>query len=222
MKKVLVACIGIILLSGCASQSFDPNRYSGFLTQAHYEKLKTAKLPSNQIVYRYISLDFDPQNYDKVIIEPVVAFPKPKPTENVSEETLLTLQSKLTQLLKDEVNKVIPVTNTEGEGVLRVEIAITGVDISDEGLAFYEYIPTALVLAGASKVTGIRDQDVKVFLEGKVTDSVTNEVLAAGVREISGEELENAREKLQAEQLNEGLLGAGKDLASVMKKLLGR
>lgn len=222
MKTFLLTASLLFLLSACAQQSVTPSHYSGFLTETYYEKLKTVHAPSDKIIYRYISPTFDPKKYHHALIEPVIAFPKPQPTEQVSLETLHTLQTKLTRLLEDEVNEVIPVTRTPGEGVFRIEVAITGVDISGKGLAIYEYIPTALVAAGVSTVTGIRDQEVKLFIEGKVTDSMTHEVLAAGIREIAGEELENAREKLQAQQLNEGLLGAGQDLASVMKKLFGK
>jgi hypothetical protein len=54
------------------------------------------------------------------------------------------------------------------------------------------------VWAIATTATGHRDQEVHVFLEAKVTDSMTGETLVALVREIEGKKmLKNKEQQLQ-------------------------
>jgi hypothetical protein len=59
--------------------------------------------------------------------------------------------------------------------------------------------------ADVNKAAGGRDREVKLYLEGRVTDSVTDEVLMVGISELRGEDLENAKTKLEAKQLNHGM-----------------
>jgi len=221
MKNCIYLVILLATLSGCASQKGN-DQFSGFLTERYYDKLSKIKSPSDEIIFRYISPDFEPTKYKHAIVEPITAYPKPKPTEKVSKETLLTLQSKLTTLIENSLPDSLSLVKDAGPDVLRIQIVITAVNIADKKLAAYEYIPTALVLAEASKAAGFRDQSVKLFLEGKVTDTATNEVLAVGVREIKGEDLENAKSKLQANELNKGLTKAGKEFLSVFNKTVSK
>ncbi|MCM2679594.1 DUF3313 domain-containing protein [Echinimonas agarilytica] len=215
----LVAAAAVVM-AGCASTSSPaPQKNSGFLTETYYDKLASVQAPEDQVVYRFIAPGFDKSAYHHAIITPVTVFPKPQPTEQISMEMMLTLQGKLTRLIEDAMASAIPITNTSAPGVLRVEMAITGISISNEDLAPYEYLPFALVAAGVNSAAGGRDQEVKLFLETKLTDSVSGDVLAVGVREISGEDLENVKEKLQAQHLNQGLEDAGKDMARAIKEM---
>lgn len=60
-----------------------------------------AEKPSDQIDFRYIAPGFKPANYHHVLVDPGAAFPKPEPTAQVSMDTLLNLQAKLTRLFED-------------------------------------------------------------------------------------------------------------------------
>lgn len=219
--KCVGVCMCLLLLAGCASQSLSPKQFSGFLSQQHYSKLGRIAVPSDQTAYRYISPDFVPANYSSVMVEPVIAFPKPEPTSQVSIQTLLTLQSKLTRLLEDSMSQVLPLARSANPGVIRLQTAITGVNVSTKGLAIYEYIPIALIAASVNTAAGGRDQQVRLFIEMQAVDAVSNEVLAVGVREISGDDLENVKSKLEAQQLNKGLKAAGTDMVAAMQELFG-
>ena len=130
---------------------------------------------------------------------------------------MISLQAKLTTLLENGFSKVLPIARTPGEGVLRFQTAITGVNVSAKDLEPYEYIPFALIAAGVNTAAGGRDQEVKLFLEGRFVYSVTNEVHAVGIRRISVEDLENVKARLQADQLNEGLNTAANDMVKALK-----
>ena len=66
---------------------------------------------------------------------------------------------------------------------------------------------------------GGRDQEVKLYLEGRLVDSATNRVMAIGIRQINGEDLENANAMLQAQQLNKGFKAAANDFVTTLKRL---
>lgn len=218
MKYSYAALVLCLVIGGCASQP----QNSGYLSTQEYSLISKAEMPSGQQVYRYVTDDFNANNYHHVIAEPVQIHPKPQATQNVSLKTLNTLQEKMSWLVKNRLSKVVPLTNTAGKGVMRVEAAITGVHVSAKDLAVYEYIPIALVAASVSTASGIRDQQVKLYLEGKVTDSVTGKLLAVSVREIPGEALAGAKSKLEIQQLNKGLADAGNDLTLSLQQLFNR
>ncbi|BFM14768.1 DUF3313 domain-containing protein [Maricurvus nonylphenolicus] len=217
--KILWITLIVIALSSCASQKKLEDSFSGFISQTHYEKLSRVESLSDQVVFRYIAPDFKPANYTHVIVDPVIAYPEPQPTEQVSMEMLRDIQARLTRLLEDSMSEALKLSQSSGEGVLRLQVAITGVNISDKSLAVYEYIPVAMIAAGASKAAGARDQQVRLFMEGRVVDTETGVVQAVGIREIKGDDLENVKAKLQAQQLNQGFKDAGEDMAAVIKKI---
>ncbi len=222
MIRKLIAISCLAALAGCASQDIPKERYSGFLSERYYEKLAKVESPSDQVVFRFISPNFKADNYHHIQVDPVIAYPKPQATENVSMDVLITLQAKLTRLIEDSISEALPLSQTSGPGVLRAQAAITGVDVSNTGLKAYEYIPIAMIAAGANTAAGGRDQAVRLFLESRMVDSVSGEVMMVGIREIRGEDLENVKTKLEAQQLNQGLTTAGKDIVAAMKKLFNK
>ena len=219
MNRLFVVTVITAMITACASSSPSLEKTnSGFLTQRYYDQLAQIKTTDDQIVYRYVSPSFDASKYKKAIVEPVIAYPEPQPTEQVSKETLETLERELTRLLGDSLSEVLALTGTPGPDVLRLELAITGINISDKPLEGYQYIPIALIATEASG----RAQQVQLFLEGRVTDSVTKEVQAVSTRELTGEDLKNAKSKLEAKQLNQGMEAAAKDWLATFKSLFDK
>ena len=56
----------------------------------------------------------------------------------------------------------------------------------------------------------------------QAVDAVSDQVLMVGVREISGEDLKNITSKLEANQLNEGMVAAGGDMVSALSETFGQ
>ncbi|MNC66782.1 hypothetical protein D3C75_1172190 [compost metagenome] len=80
-------------------------------------------------------------------------------------------------------------------------------------------IPIALVAAGISTATGIRDQDTSVATEAAFLDGSTNEVVAAVVRKGAGAELDNSSQIMQASDARAVLDGWAKDMVSSFQAL---
>lgn len=219
MKLLLLPVLLAFVLTGCVQQSTKPDssEYSGYLYSNQYSRMKPIKTQSGQPVYRYTSPEFRPGDYQHVIVEKTTTYPRAQPVNNISAQDIATLEAKLTQTIEQSMATALKLTNTPGKGVLRIESAITGIKVTDKELAAYEYIPVAFLVASVTKQTGHRDQMVKLYLESRVTDSFTNEVVALGLREIRGEDLSDADTQLKAEHLNTGLTNAANDMVASLK-----
>jgi hypothetical protein len=79
--------------------------------------------------------------------------------------------------------------------------AITAVDVSAEGLKFYEVIPIALVLAAANTAAGTRDESTDIYVEMQALDGATSKPVAEIVRKGTGLSLENDSTQLTVKDL---------------------
>lgn len=192
---MLTACAG----SGPSSSASGDIPRSGYL--GDYSMLTKAPGDYQGETLRWINPAMVKGKYKKIIIHPVVFYPTPKEGSQVKQENLDKISAYLTNQLMQEVSKSYQLANTPGEDTLDFKLAVTGVATSIEGLKAYEVVPVALVLAGASTALGYRDKVVTVSVEGILTDSMTNEVMAKGLRQGVGESLTDDKQQLQVEHV---------------------
>lgn len=168
---------------------------------------------------RWIKSGVNANSYSSIFIEPSQLYPKPQPTEKIPQQTLQGITQYYDQALKTQFSKYLPLATSPGPGVLIVRPAITGVSAKTKGLRPYEVIPIALVAAGISTATGIRDQDTSVATEAAFIDGQTNEVVAEVVRKGAGTDLENSSQVMQAKDARAVLDGWAKDMATSYQSL---
>jgi hypothetical protein len=188
-------CALALALSGCSSNEVSPDEYSGFLKD--YKVLKKAESPSGAPVLRWIQPGVDANRFTSVYIEPSQFYPQPQPTEKLPANTLRGITQSYDQALKTAFATVLPLADAPGPNVLVVRAAITAVSASNKGLRPYEVIPVALVAAGVSVATGIRDQDTSVATEAAFLDAGNGDVVAEVVRKGAGYELDNSAQVLK-------------------------
>ncbi len=183
-KGMMVVAV-VALIGGCASGKVaEEAQYSGFLKD--YSQLRQEKDASGQPVLRYISPKLSamraPESHPRLLIDPVVYYPAPRPTAQVSAATLGQVRDYFDRVLREKLGAVMPLTDKPGPGVVRLRVALTAVASEKAGLAPYEYIPIALVVAGAQAATGSRAGEAAVYTEMELDDSVTGERLGAAVK----------------------------------------
>lgn len=173
-----------VALAGCATQA--PQQHSGFL--GDYSQLQQTTDADGNPVARAINPNFNPKNYNAVLLDPVIFYPEPQPTADMSQASLDGLRAYLNQSLQTQMGKVVRVTNQAGPGVLRVRVAITSLTTAEADRKAYQYIPIAFVIsAGRNAVEG-KPEESKLFVEIEVTDSVTGQRMMSAVRSGSGEQ----------------------------------
>ncbi len=122
--------------------------------------------------------------------------------------------------MKEKMGAVMTLANEPGPQTLRVQAAITGVEIKTEGMKAYEVVPVAAIFGGVKALTGNRAREVHVYLEVKLTDSESGDLLGAVVRRIDGEELKNKKEQLELAHLQPDLDTAATDASDAMSGML--
>lgn len=210
-------CLSSLLLSGCASKYVESDQYSGFLKD--YSILKEEKSPTGAPVMRWIKPGVNANDYTSVYIEPSQLYPRPQPTEKIPQATLQGITQYYDQALKTQFSKVLPLATSPGSGVLVVRPAITAVSASTKGLRPYEVIPIALLAAGISTATGIRDQDTSVATEAAFIDGSNNQLVAEVVRKGAGAELDNSSQVMQAKDARAVLDGWAQDMVKSFQAL---
>lgn len=187
-----------VLVAGCATPP--PEHFSGYL--GDYSKLESVKGEQGDEIRRWVSPDLKKGEYLKLMVDPVVFFPPAKAMPQVSAETLRQIGAYTNEAMRREMGKSFLLVNQAGPGVARLQVAFTGVTTETEGLAPYEYIPIAAIVAGAQEATGTRSREPAIQVEMQLTDSLTNERLAAAVRRAKAKPiLKNDKEQLTLDMM---------------------
>ncbi|MFO1408063.1 MAG: DUF3313 domain-containing protein [Steroidobacteraceae bacterium] len=208
-----------LTLAGPAARAADPPN-SGFLPD--YSRLEPVKTKLGKEADRWLSPQLTRENYHAIIIEPVVFYPTPEPTEQVPQKTLDDITSYLTNTLRDVVFKDVPQVGAPGPGVAKLQVAVTAVAVGSTGMKPYEFIPAALVFSTAMRAAGQRSQDVAISVEALMTDSVSGDPLAMVVRHGSGDQLKNAKTALTLEQLRSRIDQWAKTASEMVGQRLSR
>jgi len=188
--RLLCAAVCCLMLPAMAAPLSAKEKTSGFLSDD--SGLEKEKDPAGRTRRVWISPRLTATNDHKVILAPVAFYPGPKPTEAVPQKTLDDILHYIDTRLGAAVRAAIPMVDDPGPGVIRARMAITAV-AEKKGLKPYEYIPVAMIAAGAKEAAGVRKHDVELFVEAEIIDSVTGEPLARGVRRT--EEVKRAGRK---------------------------
>ena len=197
-KLLNVLAFAGLLIAGCATPP--PEHFSGYL--GDYSKLESVKGEQGDEIRRWVSPKLQKGEYLKLMVDPVVFFPQAKATSQVSEETLRQIGAYTNEAMRREMGKSFLLVNQAGPGVARLQVAFTGVTTETEGLAPYEYIPIAAIVAGAQEATGTRSREPAIQVEMQLTDSLTNERLAAAVRRAKAKPiLKNDKEQLTLDMM---------------------
>lgn len=220
MKKLtgFFTIILALIISGCASNHVvEEEQYSGYL--ADYSKLQQEETVSGGMTLRWVSEKLTAEDYHSVIFDKTILYPQPKPTEQVSEALLIQFSKSIDNALSSAARGAYQVVAQPGEGVLRIRPAITGVEQSSEGMSAIDILPVAMIFNLGKAATGASEQDVTVFLEVSVTDSLTGELLATVVRKGEGAQLENHQEQLTMTHLKEMIQNWQQDAADIFTRL---
>lgn len=185
--------VASVLIAFFSHSVLAEKEFAGFLGKKYYDQMEKVKTDSGLKVMRWVSPKFSSDDYDTALVDDVVFYPKAEPSELVSQELLDDMQAYLTKQLKSRIANKVTLVEQPQKGAVRVSAALTGVKTDNENMKPWEIVPVAAVIGIAQAASGHRDQDVHVFLEVKVSDSVSGEVLVAIARELQGKELKNKK-----------------------------
>jgi hypothetical protein len=187
--RSIVAKAGVVLLAVIlGGWTTRPDAQdSGFLRD--YSSLQETKDAQAKSIRAWKSPKLTPEHYNAVLLDPLVFYPEPRPSEHVSAETLQQILAYANDVYKQSLSRNFRVVDRAGPGVLRIRVAFTSVAAQGEGLKPYQLIPVAFLATMASRAAKGVPQRAFIVLETEGTDSVTGELLGLRVRVGTGERL---------------------------------
>ncbi|WP_234262333.1 DUF3313 domain-containing protein [Klebsiella aerogenes] len=195
----IVILSGALALAGCTSKITQPEKYSGFLKD--YSDLKEMSTPSGEPELRWVDPNFNPANYDNIVYNPITYYPEPRMSTQVGKQALDRIRQYTDMQIKTAIAQRKPLVTQPGPRSLIFRGAITGVDLSKQGLQFYEVIPAALLVAGLETVTGHRTAETRLYFEAELIDARTHKPVFKAVRKGEGKDLPNQNVPLTKETL---------------------
>ncbi len=215
----LVLCFPLLMIEPVLAEPEDDEiPRSGFLPDDVYDRLQNIETNKEVKARRWIGPQLNLTNYKKVMIDEVVMYPEPEPNERVSAETIDAINEFTTRILRDKVGEVLNLAWESGPEVLRMRSALTGFHIETEGMKAYEVLPVTAIFGAAKAMSGTRDQDVWLFYETRFEDSVSGELVGAGMRAVKGDQLKGKKDKLSLEHMKESLNAATDEGSDVFQE----
>jgi hypothetical protein len=220
-RKVFAGVVfSSLLLAGCVSQVTEQSQYSGFLP--NYDGLQEVTTPSGAKVLRWMAPGFTPGAYNAVVFKQLELYPAPAPSDRVDLNTLEELQRYTSLSAKNVLSQkflVVPDLKAvpAGSRSLIMNVAITGVSASNEGMKWYEVVPVAAVVGGVSAATGHRDQNTELYLEADIIDASSGLPVVKVVRKVFGETLKNDSQPITANDFKAAIKGVSDDLSMLIK-----
>jgi hypothetical protein len=187
VAMLLSACA---LLAACSQtpERLEKEQFSGFLgTYSSLEEYEDDLGPAWRWLSPKLTDGLATGQYNSIYVDDIGYYPAPRSNEAVSSKTLIEIAHYFTKNIRAAIGSEMKLLDKPAKGAVRMQIAITGVSADAEVLKNYKYNPVSRVFGGKS---------VRIYIETKVTDATTGELLGLAVREGFGDVSANKNEKL--------------------------
>ncbi len=130
MKQSIAGKLGIILVSagmavGLPATAGAQDQDSGFLRD--YARLQETKDAAGNTIRAWASPKLAPDNYNAIMLDPLIFYPEPRPSERVSAQALDQILNYTNDVLRQSMGARFKLVNTPGPGVARIRAAFSGV-----------------------------------------------------------------------------------------------
>jgi len=160
---------------------------SGFLP--NYKVMQPVdNTPKDIRAWRYLKPGLFISSYTAVMIEPVYLNHR-EYTKEITPEVIAQTKKILEEAIRQAVSRRgdIKIVNQPGPGVLRVAVAITGAEISADGLRPWNFTPISLAANANTYAAGVNSRTPALVMENRITDSQSREFIAGDMVAVQGE-----------------------------------
>ena len=178
LSMVLVASF---YLAGCAGTTGGPNSaqpvtHSGFLSD--YSKLRPVE--GREGTQRYINRAANLRQYSKLYIDPVQIFVNTDMHKGVQPDAMKRITDSFHKAFSDAVTPGYKIVSAPGPDVLRVRLAITGVQAISPPLGVTDFIPIKAIYNAGRAAAGEAPRLAELTAEVEVLDG-QNQIVASAV-----------------------------------------
>ena len=160
---------------------------SGFLP--NYKVMQPVdNTPKDIRAWRYLKPGLFISSYTAVMIEPVYLNQR-EYTKEITPEVITQTKKILEEAIRQAVLRRgdIKIVNQPGPGVLRVAVAITGAEISADGLRPWNFTPIGLAANANTYAASVNSRTPALVMENRITDSQSREFIAGDMVAVRGE-----------------------------------
>lgn len=192
IKNGLYAALAITIASLAACSSgpklmTEKIPESGFLP--NYKVMQPVdNTPKDIRAWRYLKPGLFVSSYTAVMIEPVYLNHR-EYTKEITPEVITQTKKILEEAIRQAVSRRgdIKIVNQPGPGVLRVAVAITGAEISADGLRPWNFTPIGLAANANTYAASVNSRTPALVMENRITDSQSREFIAGDMVAVQGE-----------------------------------
>jgi hypothetical protein len=144
--------------------------------------------PKDIRAWRYLKPGLFVSSYTAVMIEPVYLNHR-EYTKEITPEVIAQTKKILEEAIRQAVSRRgdIKIVNQPGPGVLRVAVAITGAEISADGLRPWNFTPIGLAANANTYAASVNSRTPALVMENRITDSQSREFIAGDMVAVQGE-----------------------------------
>ncbi|WP_279244519.1 DUF3313 domain-containing protein [Candidatus Litorirhabdus singularis] len=191
MKSVLILLLACTLLAGC---SFSDHRLRtltesrlGFI--GDYSNFEAFDAADGMTAYRYASPKLRSGYYRGVILEAVDFYPERTQVTDLDADLLKQVKDYIDRGLAASFQGRINAVNESGHGVFVMVPRITSVSRTFGDIKARELVPVGAALAAARSAAGLRHQNIEFYMELKIIDSLTGELIGGSIKQGKGREI---------------------------------
>src|SRR5690606_38568863 len=110
LRNIFLTLSAAALIAGCATSSVP--KESGFLPD--YSRLHQESTPDGGGRLVYANPEFTPARYNAIKLDPLVYYPEPQPTADVSMDTLTQIRREMDQSLRKKLGGKVKIVDRAG------------------------------------------------------------------------------------------------------------
>lgn len=162
------------------------SQFSGWLVD--YTDMKEHKTASSGTSLLWVSPELKKGKYKAIMIDPIGLYPRPPLLARVSKGRMLEALNYIRDRAIKQIGSTLPIVDKAGPGVLRLDAAITGVNVPTDKDKMHDAknTPVAMIFADISPAAAKQNQNFSVYLEARLRDSQTKKTLVKAVRAGTG------------------------------------
>lgn len=202
-KTPITITIIAIITAGCSSfspQSPTDNHVRAYLEPYSPLILMNTEKHAGMATRDWVASNVSPSDFNSVILSPVSVASGIERDFQITSETLTSISQYMDKRLIQQIGEYAAPPDLNKS--LKANVMIVGLETKDEAFRYYEYLPIGILLAGGSKIVGIRDEEINLFILTKLSNAKTGEVFGlslAGL--VAPERLENRWESVTLDVL---------------------
>jgi len=199
--RAIIVCTLCLLICSCSLGKYDQLNRSNIGFIGDYSKFKRINTNDDLKSFRYANEDMRAGRYSKVIIEKVDFYPEKITSSQINAEVLQQVQVYIDENFSAVIGEVFEIVDSPQEGAFIMTPRITTIQTTTGDIDAKEIIPIGTVIALSKAATGYRHQNIEVYLEVKLTDSVSGKFIGGSVKQGQGREISGANEEVTLDDI---------------------